>query len=60
MSEDNHTCKVKLNAGKATLKQHSVVSMSGEHNRIGSALTTTHSSMRGCTECKMQSAKSIY
>lgn len=61
MSEDNYdTCKVKLNAGKTTLKQHSVVSMSSEHNRTGSTLTTTYSSMPWGTDYERQSARSFH
>jgi len=61
MSEDNYdTCKVKLNAGKTTLKQHSVVSMSSEHNRTGSTLTTTYSSMQQFTDYERQSARSFH
>lgn len=61
MSDDDYdTCKVKLNAGKTTLKQHSVVSMSSEHNRTGSTLTTTYSSMQWCTDYERQSARSFH
>jgi hypothetical protein len=61
MSEDDYdTCKVKLNAGTTTLKQHSAVSMSSEHYRIGSALTTAYSSMQGCTDYEMQSVRSYW
>jgi hypothetical protein len=61
MSEDEYvSCTVKLSAGKTTLKQHSVVSMSSEHNRTGSTLTTTYSSMQWCTDYERQSARSFH